>query len=296
MEETSGLKCGFWISLFLGCLLFACQDDSHEEQPFPNEETENTSFAKIDISEVQVGDAPAVTWQQSYHYDESDRLVSVVTVQTFTAIEAHEMREEMTLVYSEDQVCVVDDVGNRWTYHLDKNSGKAISCLYQSAGGSMRIYQFSYALMPNGKHGLSQVIEKIEGEDTDFCSLSIDYVSTDVSIVTKEIHGIRQDFELRYFTGSHPENVVQLPPLFLSELYPLSQHTVAMYAHLLGDYHPNLLQSVTPQENVYREVCTYAYKMEQNYPVNCEIRTVSQGEEYVRKLTFHFEERLMKAE
>lgn len=291
MKETSGLKCGFWISLFFGCLFFACQDDSQEDPTLPNEETENKSFAKIEISEIQAGDAQTVTWKLSCHYDVADRLVSVITTQTFTAIEPHEMKEEVTLTYSEDQVCLADDAGNRWTYQLDKNHGKAISCLYQSAGGSVRTYRFAYAVMSDGKPRLSQVIEKIEGEATDFCSLSIDYVSTDVSIVTKEINGIRQQFELCYFTGGNQANVVQLPPLFLQELYPLSEHIVAMYAHLFGDYHPTLLQSVTPQEDVYREVSTYSYKMEQDYPANCEIRTVSKEEDYVRNLTFYFEER-----
>lgn len=279
------MKYLLWICLCLGMGFSSCQEDEN----FQKKDTNLPSFSSIVISEVQTGDAQPVTWNQTLHYNGSARLISVEMSQTYTAVELQQLKETARFDYSENQACLTDDNGNRWTYQLDENHGMAVSCLYQPVSGSARNYRFFYHITSDGSRYLSKITERLAGSSQVFSSLDIEYSLENTSLITKEVNGIQQQFQMVFFAENTWKNQAQLPPYFLLELYPLSQHTAAMYAHLLGAYPSCLLQSVVPLEDIYGEKCIYSYKMESGFPVSCDIEISSMGKTYLRHLSICLE-------
>ena len=172
---------------------------------------------------------------------------------------------------------------------MDENHGMAVSCLYQPVSGSARNYRFFYHITSDGSRYLSKITERLAGSSQVFSSLDIEYSLENTSLITKEVNGIQQQFQMVFFAENKWKNQAQLPPYFLLELYPLSQHTAAMYAHLLGAYPSCLLQSVVPLEDIYGEKCIYSYKMESGFPVSCDIEISSMGKTYLRHLSICLE-------
>lgn len=240
---------------------------------------------RITLSEMQPNDAATVGLTQSFFYDELNRLTTYTMQQSFTSGEAVIMNETTVVTYESQQVRIEDESGNSFTYMLDAGHGYAVSCLHQTLSGSVRRYEFTYTAVGK-KHYLCGMKEFLGDSSEPFSMLSMNYTDDEYLVITKQMNGYTQQFRVQ-LTADCPPNSAQLPLFFYTELYPLSQHAVALYARLLGAANSVMPLSVTPLENNYKEQCIYSYKLVDNLPESCVIKLSDRKES--RKINYIFE-------
>lgn len=241
--------------------------------------------SRITMSEQQPNDAATVGLTQSFFYDELDRLTTYLMQQSYTSGEAVEMKDMTVVTYESQQVRVEDEFGNRLTYTLDAGHGYAVSCLYETVGGSVRRYEFAYTAVGE-KYYLCGVKEFLGDSLEPFSVLSVDYTDDECLVIIKQMNDYTQRFRMQ-LTAEGPPNSARLPLLFYTELYPLSQHAVALYARLLGAAYPVLPLAVILLENDYEEQCSYRYKLVDNLPESCIIKF--SGRKESRQINYTFE-------
>lgn len=274
----------FLLSVYLLIGLVSCKEGDQAVSD-PSLDSPVIYASRITLSEKLPNDAATVNLSQSFFYDGLDRLTTYIMQQSFTSGEAVTMKEMTVVTYESQQVRVVDGSGNCLTYTLDAGHGYAVSCLHEVSGGSVRRYEFTY--MPIGeKYYLCGVKEFLGDSSEPFSSLSMDYTDDEYPMITKQMHSYTQQFRMQ-LTADCPPNSAQLPLLFYTELYPLSQHSVALYARLLGAVHSVLPLAVTPLENIYNEQCIYQYKLVDNLPESCVIKLSNTTES--RQINYYFE-------
>lgn len=288
--ERRGLYPYLW-GLLLLCM--ACGESSDEgEAPEPEIPTASefpyTAFRSIETSEVQHSDAQAVTLIRTFGYNGEGKIVSYTMCQRYQAVEAVEMKRTTTVSHGEGTVVVTEETGNSYTYTLNDNR-RAATCLWQSVNGSQRHYAFSYHTSSTGTPLLKSVTETLQGETQPFASIEVDYDEA-TPIVTQSLNGATQSHRLTLATGAAGINTATLPPLFLSELYPLSEHLPALYGKLLGEPLPFLVEQVTPiADNDGNESITYTYSLnEEGLPITIKAVTTSYGNHFTREIETTF--------
>lgn len=247
--------------LLLIGMLAACSDDNDgNKEPEPRGVHPTTSFATIQLNEVITGDGAPVNSTRTYAY-KSGSLFSYTSKQSFFSGEAMEMESTTTVAYGDHQAIVTDDTNNVFTYTLN-DYGYATECTLQEAGGNTRTYTFSYLVNTENKHYLTNITERL-GDGKVYSSIDIDFGNYRALRITLHIGGA--DYTSTALTSPDNEiaNLSEIPNLYISELYPISMHSVALYGKILGEPYDYLITQIIPDsDGTSSETTTYTYTLD----------------------------------
>lgn len=275
--------------LFIGGLT-ACSDNNEGSDIPDNPGYPVTHFSKIELKEVkEEAGAPAVTVTQTYDYS-AGRLINFTSTQSFVAGgELFKIENATNVVYGDHQAVVTDEINNISTYTLDDN-GYAISCVRQEMDGKIRSYTFDYLINTEGKYFLKNITETLDGNKP-YSSINIDYSSYRTLRITQQVDKSEQTYIASTSTGNEIANTSEIPYLFLTDLYPLSFHSVAIYGKFLGDAYNTLITNLRPEDNSgSNETTTYKYEFDRRGIVtSCDEVTKSYGHNYMRTVYYTIE-------
>lgn len=272
--------------LFIGGLT-ACSDNNEGSDIPDNPGYPVTHFSKIELKEVkEEPGAPAVTVTQTYDYS-AGRLINFTSTQSFVAGgELFKIENATNVVYGDHQAVVTDEINNISTYTLDDN-GYAISCVRQEMDGKIRSYTFDYLINTEGKYFLKNITETLDGNKS-YSSINIDYSSYRTLRITQQVDKSEQTYIASTSTGNEIANTSEIPYLFLTDLYPLSFHSVAIYGKFLGDAYNTLITDLRPEDNSgSNETTTYTYRFDKkDVDISCSELTKSYGTAYARTVDY----------
>ena len=272
--------------LFIGGLT-ACSDNNEGSDIPDNPGYPVTHFSKIELKEVkEEPGAPAVTVTQTYDYS-AGRLINFTSTQSFVAGgEVFKIENATNVVYGDHQAVVTDEINNISTYTLDDN-GYAISCVRQEMDGKIRSYTFDYLINTEGKYFLKNITETLDGNKS-YSSINIDYSSYRTLRITQQVDKSEQTYIASTSTGNEIANTSEIPYLFLTDLYPLSFHSVAIYGKFLGDAYNTLITDLRPEDNSgSNETTTYTYRFDKkDVDISCSELTKSYGTDYARTVDY----------
>ena len=272
--------------LFIGGLT-ACSDNNEGSDIPDNPGYPVTHFSKIELKEVkEEPGAPAVTVTQTYDYS-AGRLINFTSTQSFVAGgELFKIENATNVVYGDHQAVVTDEINNISTYTLDDN-GYAISCVRQEMDGKIRSYTFNYLINTEGKYFLKNITETLDGNKS-YSSINIDYSSYRTLRITQQVDKSEQTYIASTSTGNEIANTSEIPYLFLTDLYPLSFHSVAIYGKFLGDAYNTLITDLRPEDNSgSNETTTYTYRFDKkDVDISCSELTKSYGTDYARTVDY----------
>ena len=272
--------------LFIGGLT-ACSDNNEGSDIPDNPGYPVTHFSKIELKEVkEEPGAPAVTVTQTYDYS-AGRLINFTSTQSFVAGgELFKIENATNVVYGDHQAVVTDEINNISTYTLDDN-GYAISCVLQEMDGKIRSYTFDYLINTEGKYFLKNITETLDGNKS-YSSINIDYSSYRTLRITQQVDKSEQTYIASTSTGNEIANTSEIPYLFLTDLYPLSFHSVAIYGKFLGDAYNTLITDLRPEDNSgSNETTTYTYRFDKkDVDISCSELTKSYGTDYARTVDY----------
>ena len=272
--------------LFIGGLT-ACSDNNEGSDIPDNPGYPVTHFSKIELKEVkEEPGAPAVTVTQTYDYS-AGRLINFTSTQSFVAGgELFKIENATNVVYGDHQAVVTDEINNISTYTLDDN-GYAISCVRQEMDGKIRSYTFDYLINTEGKYFLKNITETLDGNKS-YSSINIDYSSYRTLRITQQVDKSEQTYIASTSTGNEIANTSEIPYLFLTDLYPLSFHSVAIYGKFLGDAYNTLITDLRPEDNSgSNETTTYTYRFDKkDVDISCGELTKSYGTDYARTVDY----------
>ena len=272
--------------LFIGGLT-ACSDNNEGSDIPDNPGYPVTHFSKIELKEVkEEPGAPAVTVTQTYDYS-AGRLINFTSTQSFVAGgELFKIENATNVVYGEHQAVDTDEINNISTYTLDDN-GYAISCVRQEMDGKIRSYTFDYLINTEGKYFLKNITETLDGNKS-YSSINIDYSSYRTLRITQQVDKSEQTYIASTSTGNEIANTSEIPYLFLTDLYPLSFHSVAIYGKFLGDAYNTLITDLRPEDNSgSNETTTYTYRFDKkDVDISCSELTKSYGTDYARTVDY----------
>ena len=272
--------------LFIGGLT-ACSDNNEGSDIPDNPGYPVTHFSKIELKEVkEEPGAPAVTVTQTYDYS-AGRLINFTSTQSFVAGgELFKIENATNVVYGDHQAVVTDEINNISTYTLEDN-GYAISCVRQEMDGKIRSYTFDYLINTEGKYFLKNITETLDGNKS-YSSINIDYSSYRTLRITQQVDKSEQTYIASTSTGNEIANTSEIPYLFLTDLYPLSFHSVAIYGKFLGDAYNTLITDLRPEDNSgSNETTTYTYRFDKkDVDISCSELTKSYGTDYARTVDY----------
>ena len=272
--------------LFIGGLT-ACSDNNEGSDIPDNPGYPVTHFSKIELKEVkEEPGAPAVTVTQTYDYS-AGRLINFTSTQSFVAGgELFKIENATNVVYGDHQAVVTDEINNISTYTLDDN-GYAISCVRQEMDGKIRSYTFDYLINTEGKYFLKNITETLDGNKS-YSSINIDYSSYRTLRITQQVDKSERTYIASTSTGNEIANTSEIPYLFLTDLYPLSFHSVAIYGKFLGDAYNTLITDLRPEDNSgSNETTTYTYRFDKkDVDISCSELTKSYGTDYARTVDY----------
>ena len=272
--------------LFIGGLT-ACSDNDEGSDIPDNPGYPVTHFSKIELKEVkEEPGAPAVTVTQTYDYS-AGRLINFTSTQSFVAGgELFKIENATNVVYGDHQAVVTDEINNISTYTLDDN-GYAISCVRQEMDGKIRSYTFDYLINTEGKYFLKNITETLDGNKF-YSSINIDYSSYRTLRITQQVDKSEQTYIASTSTGNEIANTSEIPYLVLTDLYPLSFHSVAIYGKFLGDAYNTLITDLRPEDNSgSNETTTYTYRFDKkDVDISCSELTKSYGTDYARTVDY----------
>ena len=275
--------------LFIGGLT-ACSDNNEGSDIPDNPGYPVTHFSKIELKEVkEEPGAPAVTVTQTYDYS-AGRLINFTSTQSFVAGgELFKIENATNVVYGDHQAVVTDEINNISTYTLDDN-GYAISCVRQEMDGKIRSYTFDYLINTEGKYFLKNITETLDGNKS-YSSINIDYSSYRTLRITQQVNKSEQTYIAGTSTTNEIANTSEIPYLFLTDLYPLSFHSVAIYGKFLGDAYNTLITNLRPEDNSEsNETTTYKYEFDgRGIVTSCNEMTKSYGDDYKRTIKYTIE-------
>ena len=272
--------------LFIGGLT-ACSDNNEGSDIPDNPGYPVTHFSKIELSEVKTEKAtPPVTLTQTYAY-KAGRLTNFTAIQSFVAGgETFKIENATSVVYGDHQAVVTDEINTVSTYTLDDN-GYAVSCIRKEMDGKIRSYTFDYLINTEGKYFLKNITETLDGNKS-YSSINIDYSSYRTLRITQQVNKSEQTYIAGTSTTNEIANTSEIPYLFLTDLYPLSFHSVAIYGKFLGDAYNTLITDLRPEDNSgSNETTTYTYRFDKkDVDISCSELTKSYGTDYARTVDY----------
>lgn len=212
-----------------------------------------------------ISDSHPVSKTEKLLFDQNQLLQHTVRQ---TVLES-EINYEVNLTYSENKVIVATEM-TAFTYTLNAE-GYASQCIYVEPD-LKREYRFSYST--DGY--LTKVIENINNEL--YSTLTLTYNNGDLQSITSSLNGISNKILYEPGEQSSPYN---LPCLGVLDTYPLSMHTEALYAGLLGKapQHLTVRTSIEGNDSEYTNY-TYKFDKERNLTQIHSQTTYSGGDSY----------------
>ena len=189
------------------------------------------------------------------------------------------------LSYEAGKVIITDEVGNESTYIMD-DEGRATNCTRNEPGGNIRTYTFSYSTSEDGV--LTGIKENINGKP--YSEITITFLQEGTICISESTNNYQNTFIASTNSAypGIPNTISRLPWLFLVERYPLSLHTEALYANILGTPFPILPGRLDIEGS--DEITTYSYSADKNgYIIDCTGRTsVSSGRSWSRYVQYAY--------
>ena len=242
-----------------------------------------TPYQRITLSEVITPiDAQTVNWSQEFRFV-NGQIASCSTTQRFgSEEELFTISLQETASITDEQAVITDDEGTTTIYLLD-DYGMATEAISHEAGGDSRTYRFSYTT-----HGHYRRLATLEEylADTLFAQLTFtEEASTNEKLhLTQQIGSYHQTFLLTLQTPQQTtEEASPVPPLYVSELYPLTLHTTALYGKLLGEAWP-WITAASSAENTSSQ-STYSY----TFTTTGQLATCTQSTPQHRTIHYQFE-------
>lgn len=252
------------LSALIG-LLAGCMDDENDDN---RKRTGKGSFPEV--SQILITDTVMdktgggmVYITETYSFADN-RLTTHHTLQEY----AHDQQLECSygFAYSGNEVTLTDESDNEAVYRLGAN-GFAETCTYRTSSVT-REYSFTYT-----DDYLTRIEEKINGEVS--ASADLEYTSGNLQSIVQTLNN--QSYKILCRTGEL-ENTYQLPFIRLADVYPLSFHTDALYARLLGKQSAHMVIRTEPEGDDVQEWTEYRYTTDaKNVPVAVTISTTSTG-------------------
>ena len=151
----------------------------------------------------------------------------------------------------------------------------------------MRSYTFSYLTNTAGKYFLKNITETLNG-DRIYSTINIDYNNYRALRITQQIDVYEQTYIASTPADNEIANTSEIPYLFLTDLYPLSFHSVAIYGKFLGDAYNTLITDLRPEDNSgSNETTTYTYRFDKkDVDISCSELTKSYGTDYARTVDY----------
>ena len=279
------------ILLLLTMFFVACSDEetTYDIPETPEEPVQIyrplLAYNTLCTEEQLDSDAQSVTAKQTFSCQDS-LLTQLTYEQSLTAVELVTMSQATTLTYLTDKVIVTDSFGNTLTYLLNPH-GYAESCTLETNGNVKRQYYFYY----DSEYHLTAIEEYLASDnfETAYSRIAIKYYPDMIQLA----HKVDQYFQvfIGTFNTNVPSNSLAIPNPLLAELHPLSMHTPALYAQILGNIHPLYCQQIAPKENEEsQEKTTFYYNFDEaGIPTDCIIQTESYGETFNRKISYQID-------
>ena len=156
--------------------------------------------------------------------------------------------------------------------------------------GKVRSYTFSYLTNTAGKYFLKNITETLNG-DRIYSTINIDYNNYRALRITQQIDVYEQTYIASTPADNEIANTSEIPYLFLTDLYPLSFHSVAIYGKFLGDAYNTLITNLRPEDNSEsNETTAYKYKFDgRGIVTSCDEVTKSYGDNYERTIKYTIE-------
>ena len=186
--------------------------------------------------------------------------------------------------YEPGKVIVTDETGTVSTYQIDEK-GYATMCTRKEPGGKIRTYTFSYST--TGDENLTGVKESIDGSP--YSEISIIIPDNGTMNITEQVNTYQNTFTtgINESCPGISNEKSKLPCLFLSERYPLSFHTEAFYANILGAPLSLLPGQLTIKNS--EEVTTYSYtEDEKGYITSCAVKISIPGRNWYRYVQYSY--------
>lgn len=157
-------------------------------------------------------------------------------------------------------------------------------------GWKIRSYTFDYLINTEGKYFLKNITETLD-ENQPYSSINIDYSSYRTLRITQQVNKSEQTYIASTSTTNEIANTSEIPYLFLTDLYPLSFHSVAIYGKFLGDAYNTLITNLRPKDNSEsNETTTYKYEFDgRGIVTSCNEVTKSYGDDYERTIKYIIE-------
>lgn len=255
---------GIMFSLLLLGGLAACSDDNNgSDTPEPEPSTyPTTPFSKIELKEVIESDAQPVTATHTYLYNSAGRLTSYTGKQSFTAgDELFEIENTTTVEYKDHQAVITDEAGTVSTYTLN-DKGYATTCTSQDMAGNTRTYTFSYLINTEDKYYLENITEKLD-DGKEYSFITIDYSNFRALRIQQKVDTFEHNSTATTPSDNEIANISEIPSLFITDMYPLSMHAVAIYGKILGEPANYLITQLIPDSNgESEETTTYTYTLD----------------------------------
>lgn len=264
--------------LFLLSLVAACNKDE--------EETENRTKL-LTVTETTGSGSEKVTTKQEFAFN-NELLQKHTTTQTYTDLwlEAKYTHTIATqLSYEPGKVIITDEAGNESIYIMD-DKGRATNCTRNEPGGNIRTYTFNYSTSEDGI--LTGIKENINGKP--YSEITITFLQEGTINISESSNNYQNTF-IASTNSAYPgisNTMSRLPWLFLAERCPLSLHTEALYANILGAPLPILPGRLDIEGS--DEITTYSYNADKNgYIIDCAGRTsVSSGRSWSRYVQYAY--------
>ncbi len=233
-------------------------------------------FQKFSILEDLTTDDPReLTKKTETLYFTDGELQTCTVTQVIPHYDNYTIECESNLSYA-NTVTMTGCVGEKATYTLNKD-GFAVSCNVEESG-LLRHYEFTY----QNKY-LSTVTETINNTET--IRIELFYNKGDLIKMTETKS---DDKYTLHFIPTPEKNVGKLPLLYLTEIYPLYFHKMAIYAGILGKTPQHLIQQITIENNT-TDAANYSYKYSNGYIISCEIEIITGIYKSYRSLKFNYE-------
>lgn len=275
-----------WILFLL--VMYGCSEesvkDNSDEHTEGNKNHSGKEVSSIELKELIPSDSYDVTSTRTFKFGD-DGISYFVAAQEIENGKLFSSSDTTFVSYTDGGMVVTDRNGNVRTYMMN-DLGCAVSCCLQEGGGTERNYYFSYTADEAGFQYLSGITEKLDGGEV-YSQLTLDYSEDGMIKIGQTVDGMSETYIVEFDKSASVENVCELPDIFLSELYPMSMHLVALYGGVLGNAFKYLCTDMYPENSPdLNEHTTYEYSVYgKGIPYYCKIITVSGGEEYVRNIS-----------
>ncbi len=273
------------ILLLLTMFFVACSDEetTYDIPETPEEPVQIyrplLTYNTLCTEEQLDSDAQTVTAKQTFSCQDS-LLTQLTYEQSLTAVELVTMSQTTTLTYLTDKVIVTDSFGNTLTYLLNQH-GYAETCTLETNGVEKRQYYFYY----DSEYHLTAIEEYLASDnfETAYSRIVIKYYPDMIHLA----HKVDQYFQvfIGTFNTNVPSNSLAIPNPLLAELHPLSMHTPALYAQILGNVLLPFIQEILPDESTNKTTFHYSFD-EAGIPTDCIIQTISNEETFNRKISY----------